>query len=261
MTASQLISNLTDQQSFKVTHSIFMLPTGKTRATESGEKIARRDAILDAAASLYYRAQQLPNVSDVAAAAGLAKGTIYLYFETKEAICLALHARQALWFFEELIREIEQNAEFGQAQMIELVDRHLLSNPNYLPLSTVCLSAPADAFSEETHEQFHQQINAWLLKAGRALEEKFPALIERTQPSIPGIGGMRFLHHCYSLILGMYQLVGNQPAGTSNRAQCKPKFPEMSDFRNETISALVTYWKAATLSGIEPANRQKSPER
>ena len=57
------------------------------RAYGSQDKLARRHDILEAARRLFHRGGgELPSVARIAEAAGLAKGTIYLYFETREAI-------------------------------------------------------------------------------------------------------------------------------------------------------------------------------
>jgi AcrR family transcriptional regulator len=41
----------------------------------------------------------MANVAEVAEAAGLGKGTVYLYFPSKEEMLLALHERHVTKFF------------------------------------------------------------------------------------------------------------------------------------------------------------------
>ena len=61
------------------------------RAYGTEDKAARRRAILAAAAGLFVAGSgELPPVAQVAEAAGLAKGTVYLYFRTKEEVFSAL---------------------------------------------------------------------------------------------------------------------------------------------------------------------------
>ena len=51
------------------------------------EKAQRRQEILDAARQVFFvRGFHSPTMDDVAALAEISKGTIYLYFESKEAI-------------------------------------------------------------------------------------------------------------------------------------------------------------------------------
>ncbi|MEO0325915.1 MAG: helix-turn-helix domain-containing protein [Myxococcota bacterium] len=60
------------------------------------EKEARRESILEAARSvLESRGYRQLTMDHVAQAAALSKGTLYLYFESKEELCAALAARNA----------------------------------------------------------------------------------------------------------------------------------------------------------------------
>ena len=63
-----------------------------TRRRELPE--VRREQILDAAATVFLdRGLAQATMADVAEAAGVAKGTIYLYFDSKSAVLTALRAR------------------------------------------------------------------------------------------------------------------------------------------------------------------------
>lgn len=75
-------------------------PTRKRRAVTAALKDQRRDAILAAARALFCKEPfESIAMTELAAAAGLAKGTLYLYFRTKEEIFLALLARgYSSWF-------------------------------------------------------------------------------------------------------------------------------------------------------------------
>jgi AcrR family transcriptional regulator len=70
---------------------------GKLRATAPEERAARRNEILAAACELFgawsYSDITMDRIAD---RAGLAKGTLYLYFRTKEALFLALY-EERLW--------------------------------------------------------------------------------------------------------------------------------------------------------------------
>src|SRR6185436_5575120 len=62
------------------------------RARKHEDKQARRQDILDAARALVAEGAPFERimVADVAERAGIAKGTVYLYFKTKEELLLAL---------------------------------------------------------------------------------------------------------------------------------------------------------------------------
>src|SRR5215475_14093817 len=79
----------------------------RQRAIQAEDKQERHKAILDAAERVLIRsADQSANMAEVAEAAGLAKGTVYLYFQSKEELLLALHERNVEGFFSVLIARL-----------------------------------------------------------------------------------------------------------------------------------------------------------
>ncbi|MEQ9344910.1 MAG: helix-turn-helix domain-containing protein, partial [Thalassospira sp.] len=70
------------------------------RARSHEQKLKRRADILDAARELYLEGDgTLPSAAEVARKANLAKGTLYLYFSSKEALFLeVLRHFQKGWF-------------------------------------------------------------------------------------------------------------------------------------------------------------------
>ncbi|WP_297924663.1 TetR/AcrR family transcriptional regulator [uncultured Agitococcus sp.] len=59
-------------------------------AMTDADKLLRRADFINAAHQLFREQKILPSVADIAKSAGLAKGTVYLYFKTKEEIFIAL---------------------------------------------------------------------------------------------------------------------------------------------------------------------------
>src|SRR3954447_5758548 len=76
-------------------------PARSPRRRESPD--VRRNQILDAAAStLLSNGLHATTVADVAEAAGIAKGTVYLHFESKAELMAGLRARHVEHFSESL---------------------------------------------------------------------------------------------------------------------------------------------------------------
>ncbi len=81
----------------------------RQRAVQAEDKQERHDAILDAAERLLLRSpERVANVAEVAEEALLAKGTVYLYFPSKEELLLALHERNVDGFFRAVMALVER---------------------------------------------------------------------------------------------------------------------------------------------------------
>ena len=224
--------------------------TGRLRALDAHEKAARREALLDAAERLFEPTVQLPGVAEVAAEAGMAKGTVYLYFRSREALYLGLHQRQAQRFFEELATRLAQPDPFDQETMLAIVDAHMTRRPAFLSLCNACMAAPPDAVDEITHESFHLALGVAMAHVGTALERHLPRLR-------PG-EGLRFLHQGYALLLGLYPLVGQPSQGALHqrlhaRAAATGRtlgLLALDDFRAEAHAALRGLWQQARTIGL-----------
>ena len=208
----------------------------RARAVDGDDKEARRQTILDAAERLFAERHELANVADVAESAGLAKGTVYLYFQTKEEIYLALHLRYVERFFTTLIARMESTQPFLFPEMIALAGEHLLNAPTYMPLGTVCMGFAADAVPLEAAKNFQVNMTHWLLTAGVGLERHFTKLA-------PG-EGVRLLKHSYAMMIGLYGLMRGE---RTNDPKC-PILPGMGSYQEETSLALTRYW--AHVAGI-----------
>ena len=206
----------------------------RVRALDGEDKEARRQAILDAAERLFSERQALANVADVAEAAGLAKGTVYLYFQTKEEIYLALHTREVEHFFSTLITRLDDGTPFYFDEMHTLAKQHLLDAPTYMPLGACCIGFAANAVPLAAAMRFQVQMTTWLTTAGAGLERHFVKLA-------PG-EGVRLLKHSYALMIGMYSLMRGE---ASNDPKC-PVLPGMGTYQEEASLALTRYWAHVT---------------
>lgn len=208
----------------------------RVRALDVDDKEARRQAILDAAERLFGERHELANVADVAEAAGLAKGTVYLYFQTKEEMYLALHLRHVEHFFTTLIARLGSAQPFRFNEMMTLADEHLLSAPTYMPLGACCIGFAGDAVPLEAALQFQTRMTQWLMAAGEGLERHFTKLA-------PG-EGVRLLKHSYAMMIGLYSLLRTE---NNNDPKC-PRLPGMGTYQEEASLALTRYW--AHVAGI-----------
>ena len=192
----------------------------------------RFNQLLDAAVSLWLQhPERIPSVAEVADAAGLAKGTVYLYFKSKEDLLLAAHERHAQAFFAALIARASKRKQMNFDSMMQLTHEHIVRISAFLPLATLVAGLMRKGVSPETAMAFEQRMAARLGAAGELLCNHFP---------LPdAASGVRLLMRSYALILGLWQLVGDcRPCANDEvSAMLRP------DYATELDAALRALWQ------------------
>lgn len=223
----------------------------KQRAMAVEDKAERRQVILDAVESLYVEhPDRMPSVSEVAEAAGLAKGTVYLYFPSKEEMLLALHERHVAHFFSELMKKLAEPGPLDFDDIFPVTRAYLIRQPGYLPLTSRCFGMMDREIPIESALEFKARVGQILSVAGAALERHFPGLG-------PG-GGVIILLHSYGLIVGLWQLL--HPNERFGKAMERPELRMLKrDYELEIENALRALW-AGTISAAAqmPRRRLKS---
>ena len=171
----------------------------RQRAIQAEDKHERHHAILDAAERLLLRSpERIANVAEVADEAGLAKGTVYLYFPSKEELLLAVHERNIDGFFRALIDRLAEDRPTAIADVLALTHRHMVAPPLFLPLAARCFGLMGQSVPPEAGLAFKRRMAERLQGAGAGLERHFPEL----QPG----DGVALLRHSYALIIGLWQV-------------------------------------------------------
>lgn len=113
-------------------------------ARRERERTARREAILDAAQELIaeegYHGVRMDAVAE---AAELSKGTLYLYFENKDALCAAVATRlidNFIPFIETAVNEAATGLR-GVRALLQAYYDHTLDNPHHFRFALAWLSA------------------------------------------------------------------------------------------------------------------------
>jgi AcrR family transcriptional regulator len=213
----------------------------KQRAILDEDKQLRRQAILAAAATeLLEHPDRLASVEEVARGAGLAKGTMYLYFTTKEEIYLALHEQQTHSFFDTLeALLVRERSRPSLKRFNRNVVEAIRQNPAFLPLAIQCPSFERNA-ELEIVARCKAGIGARLQRIGATVESLYPGMKKGE--------GARLLIRSYALMLGLWQLTAPSPA----REQLLLR-SELSVFRLDYLAqleaALYALWRGTVDQG------------
>lgn len=230
------------------------------RARSEEAKRLRREAILRAAAQLWERStfDELL-MGDVARGARIAKGTLYLYFPTKEALLLEL-LRVRL---DRCLSEIEAALEGAPAPLdpdeaARLVATALLADEPLVRLLMVMGTILEHNVPDERIRELKLWLGARLAVTGSVLERRLPFLAKQ--------GGMRLLLHVQALVSGLGQLT--RPAPAVERVIAAPELVAFRlDFAEElrvALAALLRGFSAATstqrsrTSPVPPSSRRRS---
>lgn len=178
----------------------------KRRATSDEDKARRRASLLDAAEAL-FATLAFPDVkmAEVARRAGVSKGTVFVYFPTKEALFLELLERRLDAWLQGLDRALAAGParlparELSQLLVGSLGQAGVLTR--LLPLLGSVLELNVEP---ERVVQFRRWMLERLVVTGGLLEGRFWGL---------GPGeGVHLLLQMYAIILGLRQLCDPGPA-------------------------------------------------
>ncbi|TFW22912.1 TetR/AcrR family transcriptional regulator [Massilia arenosa] len=179
---------------------------GRQALTDDARE-ARRQELLAAARQLYRARGTLPPVADIAVAAGLAKGTVYLYFRTKEEIFVALLEDAFGRLFAQLLPALaalprKKSAiarSFAQTYAAMVAD-----SGDLLPLAALANGVLEQNLPVEPMRRFKAGLAQGLAHAGQQLEAHTGLH--------PAGAGESLLLQTYALTLGLWQAL-SYPTG------------------------------------------------
>ncbi len=166
------------------------------RARGEAEKTSRREAIL-AAASAHLKADGFDGFSMNALArkAGIAKGTLYLYFETREEVLLSLHSEYLAAWCAAVTRSTRKG--ISDATFVRRLLESSQAEPMFLSLASRLGSVLEQNVSVER-----------LVESKRRMREVLMPLAAHFESclSLPEGAGVRVLASLTTLILGAWQI-------------------------------------------------------
>jgi len=176
------------------------------RARKADQKTARRQDILAAAWELFQTSSgDLPTVTRVARKAGLSKGTIYLYFSSKEELFFAVFESRIQEWVNSIESELEdKGAPADIADLSRIMTRYVVDNPLVIKLGTVTKSFFEKNIDTKIIYDCDRRIVYLVDTAAEVISARF-SFISRKQAS-------QMLVRAYALSLGLWQVLDRPDA-------------------------------------------------
>lgn len=198
------------------------------RAMTEAQKEVRRNDILKVALSRFARApyEEL-SMADTAEEAGVAKGTLYLYFKSKEEMFLAVYNNELNSWFDELDKELAfAHGGASIAGFVEILSTSLARRPELLRLIAILHTVLERNLDHTTAKRFKNWLKERLLKTGALTEKYLPFLT-------PGQGAELALK-INALVIGFQHMA--EPAGAMREVLAEE---DMALFRVDLKKALL----------------------
>ncbi|MGE0875712.1 MAG: TetR family transcriptional regulator [Burkholderiales bacterium] len=206
------------------------------RAIAPEEKLERRASILAAAAALIHKdARASFSMDALAAGAKLAKGTLYLYFRTREEVLLAVHEKYVHELFDAFEAALDAPGA-DAASVLAAGIRYHRERPESYALSGNCHNLIDGAISVDAAVAFKLRLAQRIAAVGTRIEALIPGLA-------PGEGAA-LLINSHALIIGLWQ-----QADVPERMRGPMERPELAplrmDFERQLVAALADLWEGA----------------
>ncbi len=145
--------------------------SGRGQIEERSKREQRADRILDAAAELMLRwGYNKTTIDDIARQAGVAKGTIYLHWKTREDLFLALMRREYVRLVEDIQQRIASDPEGGT---LEGITKHSMLATMKSPLMKAVLLRDTDLLGEWIRNEYASETYSQQIGQSLALVELY----------------------------------------------------------------------------------------
>jgi len=175
----------------------------KKRAISEKDKQKKKEKILKTAWNLFKKAEgKLPTVAVIAQKSGLSKGTVYLYFKTKEEIFLQLYLNKLQEWHESVADKIDKcSGKISEFEFAEIITDYVIKNPLLLRLASLVRGVLEEKTKDEVIVETRAQIAHLLECCGQLTCQNFPGVTLDQAVQIH----MRI----YALIFGLWQITSS----------------------------------------------------
>ncbi len=205
------------------------------RARSVEARAERRDAILGTAERLFAeRRFSEVHMAQVAREIGLAKGTLYLYFPTKESLFLAVVQRSFAAWFVAISERLSGHAFIDPDALAREFTEALVASPHLTRLLALLHTVLEQNITEEDAVEFKAFLAGRIGRTGIELERLIPSLE-------PG-HGTRLLLHVLAAVVGIGQ--ASDPSPVVKQALERADLQHLQlDFRTELCIGLAALFR------------------
>ena len=195
--------------------------------TEEQKQLRRADILKVALHRFTLTPYDALSMADTAEEVGVAKGTLYLYFRSKEEMFLAVYTDELNAWFDELDRELTASqGEASIAAFLQILGDSLARRPQLLRLIAILHTVLEQNVDYATAKRFKTWMKERLLKTG--------GLIERHLPFLKAGQGTELMLRIDALIIGFQHLAA--PSGVMREVLAEE---ELALFRVDLQQALL----------------------
>lgn len=212
------------------------------RARGAKEKEIRRKSILTSAVKLYQQnPATLPTTSMIGKDAGVAKGTLYLYFRSKEEIFLAvLEELHLKW-----LQTFHRTGEFDESIMLTLIDNSfgfMEETPLFMQLASMSGSVIEQNVDNKILLTHKNTLAKAIKESARSLSKLVDTLSEEEAAAL--------IMRTYAMLLGLWQL--SHPTEKISKVLMSPSLQILRpEFASAARQSLQQLWQA-TLMNSKP---------
>lgn len=202
----------------------------KKRAYSDEEKQQREQMIIDAAQQLLMeKSFHSINMSEVARTANLAKGTVYLYFQTKEELFLTLFERQFAQWLEDVETQLNKlTSPAPKEAVVDILVQTISQNRQLVRMAALTNIIFEHNISYEKARAYKLLLHEQVIHLGAILD----SLLNLDPPS-----GIQLMYRIYVFVIGLENIAN--PAPVAQEVYARNPSLQHPDFETE-LTALIT---------------------
>lgn len=210
-----------------------MLKFPNKRARSAQDKSIKRDLILKTASELFdQEPNSLPTAAAIANKSGIAKGTVYLYFKSKEEIFLTLlEAHYNTWFSD--IRTAITAEKPNSDDVINAICHYIESQPQFFQLASLSSSIIEQNVDTNLLQLFKQALETMIISTSKDLASRLDFDEHETCAQL--------IVRSYAMLLGLWQM--SHPPKANTQALLEVELSLIKpEFSLEARDALAQLW-------------------